>query len=557
MKELSKSSKVYKLGQYVFLKGGVLREDFLLYASTVCAKEELNEYSYVYGHRILKKLIDRGLVCLGEIYLGPKQGKKTKAITVCTTVAGKELFSQGLPPSQVEYASRMYDVVSMHNQKKLEMTYNQNHVRTMFDSIGIKTVECLDKLPLDEVWKFRKLSDEHKGLKSNESTFASHTEGAYYSKEEFRVFYEKYYKDSEIFSSVFRGLYLSNDKCIVVYSNGRFNNHMIYAGEAEREDRLIRKLRQILNYSEVYALTMSDTESFIYATAEGRTRGRHKDDEINRNNTLNVLYTQKLFDETIKFDKFYCVVNGKEGLKTLKQILTYDEDVEYDNCTERNPKLELAHRGARAPLTYNDKGIKKPCYYLPFYELTTLTLIAKDEHEEPPIIITYEELRDVIQHITHKQHLFIDADTYRPLSKIDSTIYDSNGNPKGLKMLLDYLHEQGVTIPPKVIRELPKEYDKDYIEFYNYIALKRDGYDIDDIANKLTEDNLTIPYAKKRYRKRKKKTIMVSADSYAKLKAYAKSKHYTLYHATNKLISQMELPDDVTVLEANDTEDDD
>ena len=551
MKKLRKESQLYTLVEFIASRGSVYKNDALLYGIHL-TKHKTS------ATRLVNDLLEREYIEISKITVGKKKRERREVEIIKLTDEGIRLFCFVKQADTKKYFAyrKQFDTKQIDKLKRL---YNQNHVKTMFAICNVKT-EPSEKPSLAQLYmyinnqQFNYTHPQNSIYKYYGDTELKtfYEQGIYYSDTEYKEFHKTFLQSKESITSIFCGLFISKDKTLVIYSNGKEHNRMIYMPYEENEILLMRNLK-IINFANtrtlttqadkykvgISALTISDAPSFIYSTALGRKNGRINKVAPEKDKlTLPVLSIHRSIAQNKNsgeaFNHIYSVVFNRDGVNALHYLLTTtaEQHLENTKALTKDERFELRD-DILFPITYRLRDTKYPCIYMPVYELKTLNYIK--ELEYTPAIITKADMTNVIQHITHKQHIFIDIDTLKPIPINNTVIYDEKGYVKGKKMLEEYLHENKLTTVSKTYRELPKLYDMTYNEFYNNIA--KGKIDMSDLIRQIP----TTPYEYKRYRKSPRKQITVSLDIYNQLKEYAKAHNITLYTTTQR---SFKLPDD-------------
>jgi len=598
-------TKLSQLALFVLRKGGVYKQDLVMYANRLCSRPSD-------ASTLVKELHDRGYLEVVDFNIKARRhtpaapDKKSSAYYQnIKTVSVCYLSTDGLPEAYVLYEYIAKDKalpldyfralrepfvietteMSPNAYRETLSVYNANRIMTLFNMADIQS-DPQRKPSLEEIYSYRNntaytppADSPYRHYGSAEKLERALDSGFYYSIEEYRDLYAAHEDGKERFTSIARGLFISNSKCIVIYSNGKNNNSMLYCPVQSGETRMVQALKNenlavdIYEYDDkgnvvvdekgyafvvaqrVDALAISDANYFIYSTAAGKKFGRttamHKND-----NYLSKLLTphsnvfadidtdpRKVLDS---YSRFYCVVYNKDGVTMLKSILedSYDDTAAFYSTLIRSSKEKNKGRAkndrlypifekntadSTLPLIYRpDEDNYYPCCRIEAYELLLLNKISK--MDQTPAIITRKSLTNIIQHITLKKHIFLDADTLEPFGEDDTLAFDENGFPKGKKILEDYLHSNGLTASLKEYYELPKKFNRDYISFYN--ALAEEEISPEDCAKKME----TRPYTPGRKYKASKKTVCISEELYDQIKELSSANSVTIYHTVNKLI---------------------
>ncbi len=606
MKSVSIKSGTKMEGLCIFLmrKGGVYYGDLTSFAYRLFnTRQDGNEATGKKGSasRLIGESIKRGYVSVVEMRLKSKRFNKTEDTDTAEVSSdektskpkheayykkGKMVRLCHLTESGLDEAYRLYlkrvgsgtpfprkyfeklrkpyttDVAALSNTAYHSLTRmaDLNHLETMFNCIGIPS-DVQSKPSLETVYIYRSGGDikpsKYTGYKlywQNADLERDLEKGFFYTSAEIISFMEDYAGGRERYSSVCRGIYISNARTLVIYSNGKGNNNMIYCPQQSSETSLISLIRNqgfatradILmppsleflrqSGSGVSALAIAESNSFIVSTAAGRRGGRktkgHKSDVYMKKLLVpsSVVFTGDQYDS---YDYFYCVAGERRGIEDLKSLIetTPLEIINfYRRLLSDKKRFQVNHGDIYFPVSCMYKDEWKECCYIPNYELTLLTHIR--DCKSNPIIITHEDMVDDIQHITHKKHIFIDADTLKIMSGNSALIIDSNGYPKGRKMIKDFLASKGLCADKRQLDTLPEKFNQESKAFFNAVAEGR--ISMDTIEAQL----MTSELKPRQYRKSRQKMVRIPQDLYDIAKQEAEQRQVTLYHVISSYLKK-------------------
>lgn len=592
-------SKLCRLGMFVLRKGGVYKDDLFAYANSMCSCRSN-------ASALIKELQERDIVCFKDfaiadrIYVKPNNERgysyraKTKKTSVCfLTEHGIEAMyhlyaaavkSEGSPARPRAYFENLRDQyaadfssLSDKAYRDVLNLYNANHIKTFFNLCGIQTEE-MSKPSLEQIFAMRNGLDythdaETLNPEFSPEDYASRMQkGCYYTIGEYRKFFAKHGDGLERFATIARGIYISESRTLVVYSNGMASKSMIYCPGVSPEQRLLDNLKHCnLSYNkyvrdekgndilnafgdrqiesrQVHLLALADSESFVYSTAAGkrygRTTKRHKSTNFEKslltpNSPLVKTSSENDGEDAGVFDGFYCAIWNRNGLRSFKLFLD-EEDASYEGyyrklIKTRKNDFKVNQAGWPYPVLYRyredeqDKGYWYPCCYMPIYELKLLSQMRAGE--TTPIVITDASMTDTIQHVTHKQHVFLDAATLEERDSDDILIYDKKGYPAGKKLLEEYLASKNRKASVSEYKALPGRYQMSYSEFYNSIA---DGtVSLEDAEEKMTTtERVQVKHS------HKKKRANLNQDLYDQIVELARSKDKTISYILNGVVRQ-------------------
>ena len=581
------NTKLARIGLYLLRKGGVYKQDMLAYANRICSKPSD-------ASTLIKELKKRDIITVRDFMIRAKRyglsgtnktesyyRKVRKAETVTLSdhglIAMYQLYVTSAnvgDPAPRAYFEKLRqpflaDITQLSDSayRKVLDRYNVNRLKTIFNLCGAYT-EPLGKPCLEEIYCYRNgleyEGENSEGYRLYQDRGVLDTildAGIYYTIEEYRKFYARYEDGAERFTTVARGIYISNSLTLVVYANGKGNKSMIYCPNQTSEQRIIQALKnENLSHrvsgkntstsksKEVHALLVGESESFIYSSASGKKFGRttkgHKNDNYLK--TILTPYSNVFIEKDPSSNRqdyysgMYCIAYSHQGIKQLQKLLTQSSQMSsfYRKLIEKRPDRFAKDQGNREfPILYLDEDDEwKSCCYIPCYELIHLAAIRQQKAK--PVIIADPSMHGIIQRITHQKHLFLDPEEYKPDTSTVLTI-DENGYPAGKKIIDDYLHSNHKRTDKAEYSKAAERYGLDVIEFFNAVAEER--IDVEEVA----EGMILQDYDPAKYVRQAKKIMSVSKDCYEKIVELAARKNTTIYHVTNMLLKKAlsEIPD--------------
>lgn len=530
MKEtIRPKTNLFLLATQLILKGKMYKQDMLFYAYKIC--NDKNNASHLLG-----ELIKRDIIKIEEIEIGKKSRKKKVQIVSLSQKGENILLSfYHHPRSLYENIARRFDVSSTAS---LIRQLNINHVKTLFNYAGFNTdfpfKPSLMQLHCRIARKNYSPEDNSLYPFMTDTDIDSLLEkGIFYDDLEYREFYRQTSNDTIGLKSSFRGIFIQKDKCFVIYSNGKNNYNMVYIEKINNETKIYDSLisNSLATQRNLSALTISDSNSFIYATATGRSAGKDKKNKTIPPTLLTI--HSKLLDTSSSayLNDIISVVYGEQGARHLKYIALNNLN------THRLNALDFANRSKQiipsddkeTPIRYLSNKQSIPCFYIPVYALKTLVEIKSLAYD--PVIICNPDMIEAIARITRKQLTYLDSSSLQILNKDNLLIYDKKGYPKGKKMLEDYLHNMDLTIDLAQFNNLPSIYNLDYVDFYNSIA--NGDIKIEKLLPLLT----TKPYVPFLRHKKPNKSIKIDTDTYNYLKDYATNNNISIYLSAKRMIN--------------------
>lgn len=584
-KTIQPKTSLFKLATFLYFKGSVYKQDMLLYATKLVSGTQISP------SKLLMTLKRRNIVELRDYTIGYRSQKRTTSVCFLTEKGRLILNRYFSDLTDVKIFDEMADRFRRKGYDKLLTLYNSNHIMTMFNCAGIQG-DSVSKPSIKQLYcHINKVPYVHRDKRYKEMSYdvinRLYQEGIFYSAAEYKEFY-KTLSGGEPLRSIFRGIYISKNKTLVIYSNGKNNNNLIYLPNEFSEHALTNSLiKNGLANGNISAITMSDANYFIYGTLAGRKFGLNKTaldkgvldakrnlerlelkEKCEKNNwnymdRLAVLQSKWEKSDTYRENKsvgkniifgmnaninnsavygnykmFYSVTFSQDGINALEYLVTHSDEEKYEEELEYVKNMPgllrvSSFKDSIYPLEYLQGNTWIPCIYMPVYELHALQQMQRDEFTAA--VITSGDMINTIQHCTHKVHSFIDCETEGVMIDEDAIIYDENGYCKGRKMLENYLLKKAMKAAPDQYISLPKKYDMSYAEFYNSIAKGEIMPEELMPLIETTEYDLR-EYGKRYYRKRKK-TIAVSTDVYNLIKQYAVTNNITLYRAACNMIA--------------------
>ncbi|MBR2702073.1 MAG: hypothetical protein IKE77_08320, partial [Erysipelotrichaceae bacterium] len=257
---------LWKLASFLYFKGSVYKQDMLLYGARLTGDSDFRP------SKLLKQLKDREIIELKDFAIGYRSQKRVTS--VCFLTEKGQVILKGYYKRLIDI--KVFDRIAAEFRRKkykslLEL-YNANHLKAVFNSVGIQT-DVVSKPSIEQLYcylndiPFTADSESFYPVLSAERMERMYREGIFYTAREYKEFYINKLKPGEPLSSIFRGVYISKDRCLVIYSNGKNNPNMIYLPNETSEHMLINSLIAAgFADDNVAALTISDTNYFIYGT---------------------------------------------------------------------------------------------------------------------------------------------------------------------------------------------------------------------------------------------------------------------------------------------------
>ena len=530
MKELIRpKTYLFNLATMLLFKGKMFKEDVLLLANKI-TKDKTS------ASRLFRELVKRNVFKVEEIEIG-KRNKKQVIPVVSLTEQGENILLSyyHFPRPSYENVVRRFNISSTDSLLRL---LNSNHIKTMFNCAGIQTDANFKPSLMQLYCRVRGIAyndqDDRYPLMADTEVDDLLDKGIFYDDFEYREFYRYISNETIAVKSSFRGVFIQADKCCVVYSNGKNNYHMVYIHELKNEYKLIDSLLKcrFAFPNNLFAITISDGEGFIYATASGRVAGKEKKNKAIPKTLLTA--HSKLLDKSqyMYLNDIISVVYGEQGVKHLQYIVNNNQR------SYRAKKMGIANISKDFTSNIDEDGVLRyyrdrfsvPCYYLPVYSIRTLVEIRELNYD--PIILCEPDMVKVIARTTRRELTYIDINSLQILNKEDLLIYDEQGYPKGKKMLEDYLHSLNLDASIDQFNNLPKLYNLEYVDFYNQIA--EGNIEVQDLLSHIT----TKPYVPYKKSRRSTQVIRVETDTYNIIKECALKNNISMYLMVKRVFNE-------------------
>lgn len=455
----------------LLLEAGLLyKSDLSLYITALSSKANASS--------LIKRLTNKGYIEARSIVSNVKSNFSEDAIQL--TKKGRRELSNYVKVKN-NYSLRKFHTLDV---EILNKRLQENTIKVMFATCGIPAFES-EKIPLIEVratllglnTKRLNYDDVKKYMKK----------GAYYTREEWYKFIDRDFKgSSDVFiGSRYKGIYISNTNCYVIYMPDRGDNKIIKVN-SDRERNLFNMIQHINNFTNVYrdvsaltkykpsksnptmmipcetkknkpyALIVSDGNAEVYSMATGNPSGLVKNIDFSvisdkkrraaerRAEEESERQTKELFDRVKRqvkakyehefldaynplYDHMFVVSRNYSGIRSLYYLCnnTFESWAkESEDLLKTNPKYFLKSSDPYYPYNELVDGWKIPAIYLPVYDVKTLRKIYEKEYT--PTIVTYEDMIETIARATRKHHRFYDADFYMNNERKVASLFDED-----------------------------------------------------------------------------------------------------------------------------------
>lgn len=587
-------TKENRVGIWLLRKGSVFKQDLYLFVSKMCSQHQ-------HLSRLVEKMTNEGILYVKDFQLREKRkrssggsyktylSKGTNVEIVALTDKGinimyanykKLMGNNALPREQfLELRDSIMvdtDNISATAYERIRRQLNSNHIQTLFNCVDIQT-DKQSKPSLEQIycyhtnWEYNPYEYPQYVYYSKPANLESDLDkGFFYTIDEYREFYGRHEDGVERFASIARGIFISNNICLVIYANPKGNHNMIYCKEHLNESKLIKKLKSErfasdsehsitgiahTSYRHVSALAITDVESFIYSTASGMKNGKRKKKyknnlEVNLLTPKSILFPQKdgLEDEEV-FDNYYVITANATGLEQLRQLLSTNYEARQEHITAIGQRDGFAtFTGYVDPLyplkfTYNRRSYL--CSYQPNYELIQLCAIRDDD--EISAIITRRNMVDIIQRVIKKTPIFIDMETMEVINTKQTAQFDEAGHVAGKKILEDYLLEKGLKAKRGEYANLHKKLSFTYRNDEGKLVIKK-YHSANELFNAIANDEVSVEevvnniqteeYKPHNYKQQRKKQIFIPGEYHDLMKTIAKIDNVTIYYETIQIIKE-------------------
>lgn len=455
----------------LLLEAGLLyKSDLSLYITALSSKANASS--------LIKRLTSKGYIEARSIVSNVKSNFSEDAIQL--TKKGRRELSNYVEVKN-NYSLRKFHTLDVETLNK---RLQENTIKVMFATCGIPAFES-EKIPLVEVratllgLNTKKLNydDVKKYMKK----------GAYYTREEWYKFIDRDFKgSSDVFiGSRYKGIYISNTNCYVIYMPDRGDNKIIKVN-SDRERNLFNMIQHINNFTYVYrdvsaltkykqskhdptklipcetkknkpyALIVSDGNAEVYSMATGNPSGLVKNIDFSvisdkkrraaekRAEEESERQTKEIFDKArigVKakyehefldaynplYDHMFVVPRNYSGIRSLYYLCnnTFESWAkESEELLKTNPKYFIKSSDPYYPYNELVDGWKIPAIYLPVYDVKALRKIYKKDYT--PTIVTYEDMIETITRATRKHHRFYDADFYMDGKRKVACLFDED-----------------------------------------------------------------------------------------------------------------------------------
>ena len=502
-----------KMATELLQAGLSYKSDLLLFGRAV------NDNQSGMATKALKKLTEEGLVSVRQIKRENNSKKYKEAVSL--TVKGKKAVLDVLD-EEFMYKHHKEFGTEFHtsSSSSLRLRLLDVRIKLLFVSAGIPAHRSqkpsLSKLVSSLGGRGINISETSGNMYRNdfsdEEIGKMINTGIYYSIKEVRDFLDEQApgtSDTTLRSRA-RGIFISNDKCVVVYISPVGNNRIMRM-YPDGERTLVSKLKEIIDVTdatrglisltkkeqtqsggynllenmrrgEVYAMMITDTEAMVYAMATGNKNGitRNVDmEELQQKKKRSAEKSKKktrytwLTGNRDLYRRVFVIPFNYDGVVSLEYLCETSAEVWQQTSSEIISRCEGITPRPFDPIHpgyFIEQERSCPVIFMPVYEVSELADMSRDDFKH--CVITFSEMMEPIAHSLKKETVFYDAETYQKVKRDAVLIYDRNGYPKGKRMLEQKLKAMNLTCKPSEYTMLPVKYQKDYVSFYNGIARK-------------------------------------------------------------------------------------
>lgn len=564
---LTKTSTDTKLALHIANTGIVYKHDLVLAGAKYVTEKRSRE--------IIRQQIKENNFEVVKIEKKKKNKKDDQYEAIVLSKKGKVELLNALDENEKYYNDRYKereDATHTSSTDKLRTLLLTSRIETMFSLAGQVRVFPLDKPSLYKLYAtLMKIESNEKESTTNnyldnlppqEYQTILKTDGIYYSIKEVRDFFEQMdgMGKDDTYQSRAKGIYLRNDKLLVVYTSDVGANKLIGINTSA-EKKLLNKLQIFARISEIarplpdlskkhksqygdnliisekdlitsqpYALVISDGDALVYTMATGNPRGITKTKDLMDVDLSRKKYAQSKGETTSKgwlkgdgaiYPRVFVTPFTINGIGSLDYLChtTVEEwaKVSQINFSKSNRFEVNAYDPIYPAYEVNKKeGWNRKSIFMPVFEVNELYNISKEKNT--PVILTYKDMLDAMAHSIKKEVRYYNADNMLPFGRDEVLIYDEHGYPAGKHKIEMILKSESLKCSAKEINALPALHNYPVIKFFNEIA--RNNINLKPII-----DSLNVEYVEETLKKRKRRgslTLTASEEFINKIKKASK-----------------------------------
>ncbi|MBR3251196.1 MAG: hypothetical protein IKF80_05770 [Erysipelotrichaceae bacterium] len=500
-----------KLAEHLAKTGGCYRRDLARYGMQFATEKRVQA--------VIKQCIQEEFFRVETVIKADRRKTDDSYSYIMLTRKGKTAYLDTIGEDEIYYRTHFEEKEKQFfttNHDKLRIALRTSRIETMFAANGIPTA-AVDKPSL--TYLYGKLTgasqvlcnDTYKDTLPRAECAEVLEKGIFYTIKEFRDFLdnmENIGSDDTMYSRA-RGIYISNDKILVVFISEVGANKIIKISSTA-EKRLLVKIKTLSKITQAYrklpelskkkrnpatgemivtqmveshpyALVISDGDSLVYSMATGNPRGiiKGKDKMLVKDATVknskdnawgNTTWLKgngSVFPRVfvtpctpygIGSLGYLCHTSSEEWAVASRALFASSERFEIDSFDPIYPAYEKGE--------WSRKSI-----FMPVFEVNELYSIATAKYT--PTFLTYSDMLNAISHSIRKETAYYNADTMEIFDPDEVIIYDEYGYPKGYHMLEEVLRQMGLQCAKKDLNALPALQGYTFNKFYNEVARGR------------------------------------------------------------------------------------
>lgn len=465
---LKKNSLSSKAITFLLKVGMLYKSDFSLFITLQSSRQNAS--------KTINKMLKEGTIKIANIVSNRKNKEIEEAYYL--SKEGRALALDLIDDEFLSKNSRSYfSKFRTTSPALLNRHLQENTIKMMFHLCGIPVATC-DKPSLINLHNILLNRPIEKTLGypidddlNPKDAKAFLDRGIYYTSEEYIKFsnYISFNRADTFIGSRFKGVYISNSNCFIVYSAERGANKILrinYDKENNLKQSLLdlkdftniyRDVKELFSYkqskndpsklipaskvkNEPYALVISDGYSEVYSMATGNPSGLIKNvdfskvtnmkmnaAEIRAEEEMEKIYMNNpsLTRETIKanygtlfldgyskiFEHIFVAPRNYVGVRSLNYLCNNTLEswnLESRNLFKNNPKHFNESSEPFLPYTESVRGKNILATYLPVFDVVALRKLSNKDFSTT--IVTYEDMIDTIARSTRKENRYYDCE---------------------------------------------------------------------------------------------------------------------------------------------------
>lgn len=392
------------------------------------------------------------------------------------------------------------------------------------------------------------------GIKSKDTAILElFNSGVYYTSHE----YKKAFPSDTYSSSRFRGIFISNYTCYVVYdttiNNKRHQlNNLVENRLLEHIETIFKPISQIYRYLPLvnkergrpYALVFTVGTKTIDEMITGLKNGSVNEVKEKRMNLpivknkmtsllgINFEEYSRIFAIPLSYfgitSLFYLTSHTVESyIADMHRMLSNSKDFTKDTAQTIMPYFKNINHVTGKHLTR--------VAFIPAYEVNFIASLTDGE-----TIITYADMVKTIAHGTRSTHEYLDGNTLSPFPRHTTYDFARNGYPLGVDMIIKELSARNYNytlVFPSAMR-VQFAHDRGFdnpCEFYNKIGMGE--INLIDVVKELIHGKApTGAYAPPRRKRRVKLTVLVDTDLRKEIEKEANTRQMSMNSVVTEVL---------------------